>query len=868
MNVRGIEYMADYLNNVKRLFRESGEWFQAIFDAINESVFVLDATTGAILDVNKWMFSIFNIRYEDALKMSFEDLSDGKSPYSQKEFATFIQRTHQEGAQLFEWLCKRTTGERFWTEVSLRSTIISGKQYVVAVVRDIADRKEAEKALYQKNRALKLLYQCNSAVVHTIDEQKLFHEICRIAVDLAGYRMAWIGKAEHDEKKTVKPITFAGPGREFLNGVFVSWDENEYGHGAAGTAIRTLKPAVGRDLSHNPNFVVWKQAIISSDFAASLAVPLIIDDEVFGVVLIYAAEPDAFDSTEIELFEELSRNISHGIMALRAYKERTKAVAELEYARQELEQKVVERTRELGNKNQEYIREIEMRKATENSLRESERRFRAVFEQTAVGVAIMESKTGRYLHVNQRYCEITNYTEEELLQCTFMSITYPDDLAIDLENTRLLVGGKVHKYSREKRLVRKDGQIVWVQLFVSSMWVTGEEPYNHISVIEDITDRKNVEETLKKNEEKYRELVENANSIILRMDTNGKIKFFNEFAQNFFGFREEEVLGKSVMGTIVPENETSGRDLEKMIREIALYPEKFVNNENENMRKNGEHVWISWTNKPIFDSQGQHRESLCIGNDITDLKRTEAEFLRAKEAAESADHLKSAFLAAMSHELRTPLNSIIGFTGMVLQGLPGPLNAEQKKQLGMVSNSSHRLLSLINDVLDLSKIEAGQLDVRHEQFNLHSSITTITQTVLPLAAKKALPIKLTISPDVTMITGDQRRVEQVLMNLLSNAIKFTDHGEIIVDCSMQTDFVVISVKDTGIGIRPEQQKELFRPFHQLDSGITRLREGTGLGLSICKRLVELMDGSISFTSEFGKGSVFTIVLPVLKKGSQ
>jgi PAS domain S-box-containing protein len=984
--------MADLPHDIQQLLRESEERCRAIFDVTNEAIVIHDPSTGAILDVNKRMLEVFGISYEDALKMSTKDFSDGNPPYSQEQADDFIRKARQEGPQLFEWLSKRSNGERFWTEVSLRSAIINGEQRVVAEIRDITNRRKAqeelrcseekfasifrlspdsilltrisdgivldcnpafveemgvpyerivhqttpelgiwgtpeeraaflrelgdkgevinkeqtvvrpdgqarqvlissrlikivnqpvllslgrniteikavEKTLQQKNRALNLLYQCNSAVVHASDEQELLHEICRIAVELAGYRMAWIGRAENDEKKTVRPIAFTGPG-QFLNELFVSWADNEHGRGTAGTAIRSGKPAVGRDLLNNPHFAVWKQTLAPLDFAAAIAVPLIIDYEAFGVLVIYAAEPDAFDTTEIGLLEKLGKNISHGIRSLRASKERAEALAALEGARRELEKTVTERTRELIKKNQEYVKEIELRKLTEKSLRESERRFRAVFEQAEIGVAIVESKTGRFQQVNQRYCEITNYTEEELLQRTFMSITHPDDVAHDLEETSQLLNGKKDKFSTEKRIIRKDGRPVWIQLFASPLWAPGEEANSHIKVIEDITFRKNAEETLRKSEEKYRELVENANSIILRMDTNGRITFFNEFAQKFFGYREEEVLGKTVIETIVPEKKTRGRDLENMIREIALYPERFVKNENENMRKNGERAWIAWTNKPIFDTHGRHKETLCIGNDITDLKRTETELLHAKDAAESADHLKSAFLAAMSHELRTPLNSIIGFTGIMLQGLPGPLNPEQKKQLGMVNSSAHHLLSLINDVLDLSKIEAGQLEVRREPFDLQGSIRKVVQTVLPLAAKKALAIKFFISPEVTIIIGDQRRVEQILMNLLSNAIKFTDRGEITVECSLKTDTVATSVRDTGIGIRPEQQQELFRPFHQLDSGLTRRHEGTGLGLSICKRLLELMEGSISFVSEFGKGSVFTFVLPINPRSAQ
>ena len=250
-------------------------------------------------------------------------------------------------------------------------------------------------------------------------------------------------------------------------------------------------------------------------------------------------------------------------------------------------------------------------------------------------------------------------------------------------------------------------------------------------------------------------------------------------------------------------------------------------------------------------------------------KRTE-ELHALLVRAEAADRIKSAFLATMSHELRTPLNSIIGFTGIVLQGLAGPLNAEQTKQLGMVRGSARHLLELINDVLDLSKIEAGQLEVRAEAFDLNASIERVVASVKPLAERKGLGIVVCVPPAQsvgTTMTGDRRRVEQVLLNLLNNAIKFTDHGTVSLHVDVVADEkaekrVRLLVRDTGIGIKPPDMSSLFQPFRQVDSGLSRQHEGTGLGLAICRRLVTLMGGEITVASEWSRGSEFTVLLPL------
>jgi signal transduction histidine kinase len=219
----------------------------------------------------------------------------------------------------------------------------------------------------------------------------------------------------------------------------------------------------------------------------------------------------------------------------------------------------------------------------------------------------------------------------------------------------------------------------------------------------------------------------------------------------------------------------------------------------------------------------------------------------------------------MSHELRTPLNSIIGFTGIILQGIVGPLNDEQKTQLNMVRKSARHLLSLINDVLDISKIEAGQFQIAHVSFDLRQTIEKSIESALPLASEKGLELTYAISPEIETLTGDQRRTEQILLNLISNAIKFTEKGSVKIECESEGDNVIIKVIDTGIGIKAEDMGKLFKVFQQIDIGLTRKYEGTGLGLSICKRLVELMGGQISLTSVWGSGSTFSFSLPKERK---
>jgi len=355
-------------------------------------------------------------------------------------------------------------------------------------------------------------------------------------------------------------------------------------------------------------------------------------------------------------------------------------------------------------------------------------------------------------------------------------------------------------------------------------------------------------------------IFESASSGIV-LATDRVIVRSNRKLDEIFGYAPGEMIGKKTRVWYPDEKtfEEIGAGISSCVARGEIYL-----GEHYLVRKDGSRFWgrmkVRATDKS-YPAQGV----VGVIDDIT-VERENAEALKtAKESAESADRLKSAFLATMSHELRTPLNSIIGFAGILQQELPGPLNEEQKKQLGMVSGSAEHLLDLINDVLDISKIEAGQLHVASEPFDLREAVHKAVLTARPLAEKKGIGLEEKIAPEVGTITADRRRVEQIMLNLLSNSIKFTEKGGVRAECALKEGRVFIQVVDSGIGMRKEDLEKLFKPFQQIDTGLSRQYEGTGLGLSICKRLTELMGGTIGVESEPGKGSTFSVTLPVERK---
>jgi len=364
-------------------------------------------------------------------------------------------------------------------------------------------------------------------------------------------------------------------------------------------------------------------------------------------------------------------------------------------------------------------------------------------------------------------------------------------------------------------------------------------------------------------------LLEYAPDAIVIAGADGRIRLVNAQTERLFGYYREELIGQEVE-ILVPARyrgkhvaDRSEYYAEPRVRPMGMGMELY------GLRKDGSEFPVEISLSPITTKDGTFMASAI--RDVTERRAFQARLQKLNAELESASNAKDRFLATMSHELRTPLNAILGFTGTLLMKLPGPLTAEQERQLEIVRGSARHLLSLITDVLDLAKIESGKWELAAEPVALRDVVAEIAASLGPLADQKGLAFAASIAEDIPPLVTDRRALHQILLNLTSNAIKYTETGSVGIDaraaeCDGRSG-IAVRVTDTGIGIKDEDLQRLFQAFEQLDPTSTRRFEGTGLGLYLSRNLARLIGGELHVTSEHGAGSTFTLVLPLSREAA-
>ena len=496
---------------------------------------------------------------------------------------------------------------------------------------------------------------------------------------------------------------------------------------------------------------------------------------------------------------------------------------------------------------------------------EEYRRISVVASANENGVVFTEPD-GKISWSNEGFCRLTGYSMDEIIGRTPLELCRGKLSEGEELNTMINSFFEGRNFNVELIHYRKNGSFFWGKVTGQAIKDDTNNTVQHFSIIEDITYEKEVEETLKIREEKYRSIIANMHLGLMEVDTNENILFVNQSFCDMCEFTLEELVGKKASDLFVRGEYNELMEVKNDLRKNGIsdaYEISVVN-------KKGELKWWLISGAPRYNDKGELIGSIGIHLDITEQKKIEYELLEARVQAELSSNAKQEFLANMSHEIRTPMNAIMGMSSQLAKTT---LNTQQQFYLDTIHNAADNLLVIINDILDLSKIEAGKLAIENIGFEPKSAIRKALQVFVHKAEEKGL--RLTNSEFdsrvSTVLMGDPYRINQVLMNLLSNATKFTEKGSIDLAVKVLQDLpdaqqIFIQVKDTGIGMDEKFVAQLFEKFSQEYQSTTRKYGGTGLGMSISRQLVELMGGKIKVESKKGEGTIVSFII-TLKKGT-
>ena len=803
-----------YLAELEKLALQ--KHFEYISKYANDIILLSDEE-GNIIEANDAAVNTYGYFKEELLKMSILDLHplENHSDYFQ-----IRDEVNDQNRLLFETVHQREDRTKFNAEISARKIEIEGGKYTQSIIRNITERKRFEVREHNRSRILEYIVERTPLpvildfIVSTVEAEDP-DSICSIHL------------LDEEGKHLLHGAAPSLP--DFYNRAM---DGLEIGDGVGyfGAAAYTKKRVIVKDIRTHPDWAPFLRLVQKAGLKSCWSEPIISsDDKVLGTFAVYYREPKLPDQAD---FNQLKIGLDFASLAI----ERGRTEEEIIKHREHLEELVEERTL---------------------ALKESEERFRIFFNSGSDIIFVSElngNSPGNYIAVNDIASKQLGYTREELLAMAPCDINSSRVLSAGLEKFKML--NNLGSISAESIYVTKDGKEIPVEINANIINLQGKR--GMLSIARDISARKQVEDKLRK----LSRAVEQSPTTIVITNLKGEMEYANPSFTKVTGYSLEEVIGQN---SRILQSGIHTKEFYKNTWDTILSG-KVWQGEICNKKKNGELYWEFASISPVKNEEGVVTHFVAVKDDITERKKLELELVKAKEAADSANRAKSEFLANMSHEIRTPMNAIIGFSVLLSNTVK---DEKQRAQVQSILSSGKNLLRIINDILDLSKIEADKIGIKLFPVDLPRMASEMENMFMLKVKEKGIHFAVEFEGAIPKaLLLDEVRLRQILFNLIGNAVKFTDKGHVTLRLEAKKNQeikgnydLIILVEDTGIGIPPDQQEIIFQPFSQQLSQSSTKYGGTGLGLTITKKLVEKMGGVISVDSHTGRGSNFKIVLP-------
>lgn len=816
----------------------------------SEYAFVSKDLNGIVTGWNAGAEKIFGLRADEMIGQTIARII----PADKRQEAAGVFEKIRQGEIVDHFETTAQTSDGCLIDVCVAFAPIRDRHGVVVgvseIVRDISMLKAREREVARMYRLYSALSQISHVTVRAQTREELFRNACRVLVEQGAIGMAWIGWRDPGTER-LAPVALWGDDAEYVERLQIYADERPEGLGPSGRAYRSGQPYICNRLLVDPVMSLWRTEMQERGYRSLAVFPIRESGRIGGTLTVFADREDFFQAKEVALLEEAAGSVSFAL--------------------------------------DNFLREEERRRA--QALAESERQFAKTMIDSMPGILYFYNDSGQFLRWNRNFETVSGYSAAEIARM------HPRDFFAPEEQPRLEARiadvFRLGESTVEAPFRSKDGSTR--PYFFTGRRVDYLGTPCLVGMGIDISERLKAEQDMLASQGRLNIVVENLREGLVIADPELNYLHWNPESLRMLGFTDLDAARsrQREFGGIFEIFELDGTRLAEDRWPLARVRAGETLSDYRARVRRADTGWeriFSYCGSQVVYA-GNRRLAFMTLQDVTDrinaetalrdshdhlerqVKARTADLQAALERAEAADNMKSAFLATMSHELRTPLNSIIGFTGILLQSLAGPLNPEQAKQLGMVQGSARHLLELINDVLDISKIEAGQVVLSREMFCVPVCLDRVVASVRPMIMKKGLEFDLAVAPALDQMYSDRRKFEQIVLNLISNAIKFTEQGRVTVTAEKLDAYEIdgaaksapairITVADTGIGIKPEDMGKLFEPFRQLDSSLTRKYEGTGLGLAICHRLAQMLGGGIVARSEYGKGSRFIVTLPL------